>query len=32
MKPSPDFENEWVLADGADRMPLSYTLQAVKPR
>jgi len=30
MKPSPDFEGEFVLADGADRMPLSYTLKAVK--
>ncbi len=31
MKPSADFDNEWVLAQGADPMPLSYTLQAVKP-
>jgi len=31
MQPSADFDNEWVLAEGADRMPLSYTLQAVKP-
>jgi len=31
MRPSADFDNEWVLAEGADRMPLSYTLQAVKP-
>ncbi len=31
MKPSADFDNEWVLAEGADRMPLTYTLQAVKP-
>ena len=30
MIPSPDFEDEWVLAEGADRMPLTYTLQAVK--
>lgn len=30
MIPSPDFENEWVLASGRDRMPLTYTLQAVK--
>ncbi len=30
MKPSPDFEGEWVLAERADRMPLSYTLEAVK--
>jgi SAM-dependent methyltransferase len=28
---SPDFEGEWVLAEGRDRMPLSYTVQAVKP-
>jgi SAM-dependent methyltransferase len=27
---SPDFENEWILADGRDRMPLTYTIQAVK--
>jgi SAM-dependent methyltransferase len=32
MIPSPDHEDEWVLAEGADRMPLTYTLQAVKPR
>jgi SAM-dependent methyltransferase len=30
MIPSPDYEDEWVLAEGADRMPLTYTLQAVK--
>ncbi|MGB8406633.1 MAG: hypothetical protein WCE30_21485 [Mycobacterium sp.] len=30
MIPSPDFEEEYILADGRDRMPLSYTLQAVK--
>jgi SAM-dependent methyltransferase len=30
MIPSPDFEEEFVLAEGADRMPLTYTLQAVK--
>jgi SAM-dependent methyltransferase len=30
MIPSPDFDEEFVLADGRDRMPLSYTLQAVK--
>jgi SAM-dependent methyltransferase len=30
MIPSPDFEEEWVLAEGADRMPLTYTLRAVK--
>jgi len=27
---SPDFENEWILASGRDRMPLTYTIQAVK--
>jgi SAM-dependent methyltransferase len=31
MIPSPDYDEEWVLAEGADRMPLTYTLQAVKP-
>jgi hypothetical protein len=31
MIPSQDFEGEFVLAEGADRMPMSYTLQAVKP-
>jgi len=30
MVPSPDFPGEFVLADGRDRMPLTYTLQAVK--
>ena len=30
MIPSPDFEGEWVLAEGRDRMPLTYTIQAVK--
>jgi hypothetical protein len=30
MIPSPDFEDEWVLAQGRDRMPMTYTLQAVK--
>jgi SAM-dependent methyltransferase len=30
MIPSPDYEGEFVLAEGADRMPMSYTLQAVK--
>jgi SAM-dependent methyltransferase len=30
MIPSPDFEDEWVLATGRDRMPMTYTLQAVK--
>jgi SAM-dependent methyltransferase len=31
MIPTPDYEGEWVLAEGADRMPLTYTLQALKP-
>jgi SAM-dependent methyltransferase len=30
MIPSPDFEGEWMLAEGRDRMPLTYTIQAVK--
>jgi SAM-dependent methyltransferase len=30
MIPSPEFAEEWVLAEGRDRMPLTYTLQAVK--
>lgn len=30
MIPSPDFEGEWVLAVGRDRMPMTYTLQAIK--
>ena len=30
MIPSPDFEEEYILAEGRDRMPLTYTLQAVK--
>jgi len=30
MIPSQDFEGEFVLADGSDRMPMTYTLQAVK--
>jgi SAM-dependent methyltransferase len=30
MVPSPDFAGEFVLASGRDRMPLTYTLQAVK--
>ncbi len=30
MIPSPDFDGEFILADGRDRMPLSYTVQAVK--
>jgi SAM-dependent methyltransferase len=29
MTPSPDFPGEFILAAGRDRMPLSYTLQAV---
>jgi SAM-dependent methyltransferase len=28
--PSPDFDGEFILADGRDRIPLSYTVQAVK--
>jgi SAM-dependent methyltransferase len=37
MIPSPDFEEEFILADGRYRMPLSYTVQAgraeaLKPR
>jgi SAM-dependent methyltransferase len=32
MVPSVDHPGEYVLATGRDRMPLSYTLQAVKPR
>jgi SAM-dependent methyltransferase len=31
MVPSPDFEDEFVLAERRDRMPMTYTLQAVKP-
>jgi SAM-dependent methyltransferase len=31
MIPSPDYEGEFILAQGRDRMPLSYTVQAVKP-
>jgi len=31
MIPSPNFEEEFILAEGRDRMPLTYTLQAVKP-
>lgn len=27
---SPDFAGEYVLAEGSDRMPMTYTLQAVK--
>jgi SAM-dependent methyltransferase len=30
MIPSPDFEGEFILAEGPDRLPLSYTVQAVK--
>ena len=30
MIPSPDFDEEFILADGRNRMPLTYTLQAVK--
>jgi SAM-dependent methyltransferase len=30
MAPSPDFDGEFVLAEGRDRMPLTYTLQAAK--
>lgn len=30
MIPSPDFEGEFILAEGRDRLPLTYTLQAVK--
>jgi SAM-dependent methyltransferase len=30
MAASPDFEDEFVLVDGSDRMPMTYTLQAVK--
>ncbi len=29
MVPSPDFDGEFVLASGRDRMPLTYTIQAV---
>ena len=29
---SPDHPGEYVLAEGRDRLPCSYTLQAVKPR
>jgi len=31
MIPSPDFDEEFILAQGRDRMPVTYTLQAVKP-
>ena len=30
MVPSPDFPGEFILASDRDRMPLTYTLQAVK--
>jgi len=30
MIPSPDFAEEYVLASGRDRVPMTYTLQAVK--
>ena len=30
MIPSPDFAEEYVLAHGRDRVPMTYTLQAVK--
>ncbi len=30
MAASPDFEDEFVLVEGSDRMPMTYTLQAVK--
>jgi SAM-dependent methyltransferase len=30
MTPSPDFDDEFVLTEGGDRMPMTYTLQAVK--
>ncbi|MBJ7340705.1 class I SAM-dependent methyltransferase [Mycolicibacterium sp.] len=30
MSPSPDFEGEFVLTEGGERMPMTYTLQAVK--
>lgn len=30
MVPSPDFPGEYVLAEGRDRVPMTYTLQAVK--
>jgi SAM-dependent methyltransferase len=31
MIPSPYFDEEFILAQGRDRMPLTYTMQAVKP-
>lgn len=30
MIPSPDFDGEFILAEGADRIPLTYTVEAVK--
>lgn len=30
MIPSPDFDGEFILAQGRDRLPMTYTLQAVK--
>jgi hypothetical protein len=30
MVSSPDLEGEFILATGRDRMPLTYTLQAVR--
>ncbi len=30
MVPSPEHPGEYVLATGRDRMPLSYTVQALK--
>lgn len=30
MVESPDFEGEFLLAEGGERLPLTYTLQAVK--
>ncbi|PZS20244.1 MAG: SAM-dependent methyltransferase [Pseudonocardiales bacterium] len=32
MVPSPDFAGEFVLASGRDRMPLTYTLQAINEK
>ncbi len=32
MMASPDFDEEFVLREGSDRMPMTYTLQAVKQR
>jgi SAM-dependent methyltransferase len=31
MIPSPDFAEEYVLAEGPERVPLTFTIQAVKP-